>query len=178
VTGADKKPGKAGSPGLAPADEGADGNPEQATGLLVSTFYLRNGLFALDTALVEEVVRLRRTTRVAHAPDCVMGIMNLRGKIITVLDLAQMLHLGKTTPGDDSRLYVVRDGDSIAGLLVDRAADVVELDPNRLEAAPTNVREAEGRFFKGIARVSDRLIAVLDVDAVIAMEDPEETESS
>lgn len=163
---------------LASVDEGMDSKPEQASGLLVSTFYLRNGLFALDTALVEEVVRLRRTTRVAHAPDCVIGIMNLRGKIITVLDLAHMLHLGKTIPGDDSRLYVVRDGDSIAGLLVDRAADVVELEPNALEPAPSNVRAAEGRFFKGIARVADRLIAVLDIDAVLSMEDFEGTESS
>ena len=163
---------------FAPGDEGPGGKTEQATGLLVSTFYLRNGLFALDTALVEEVVRLRRTTRVAHAPECVIGIMNLRGKIITVLDLAHMLHLGRTTPGEDSRLYVVRDGDSIAGLLVDRAADVVELDPNALEPSPTNVREAEGRFFKGIARISDRLIAVLDIEAVLAIEEWERAEVS
>jgi len=148
----------------------AEGEPDGQAQLLVSTFYLRDALFALDTGLVEEVVRLRRTTRVARAPGYVLGIMNLRGKIVTVLDLAEILQLEKTTAGEESRLYIVRDGDGLAGLLVDRAADVIELDSAALEPPPASVRGAEGRFFQGIARAGGPLVAVLDLAAVLSLE--------
>lgn len=147
-----------------------EGKPDGQEPLLVSTFYLRDALFALDTALVEEVVRLRRTTRVARAPGYVLGIMNLRGKIVTVLDLAAILQLGKTAAAEDSRLYIVRDGDGLAGLLVDRSADVIELDGTALEPPPASVRGTEGRFFRGIARAGGHLVAVLDLSAVLSLE--------
>ena len=148
----------------------AEANPDDLSSLLVTTFYVRDALFALDTALVEEVVRPRRTTRVAHSPGYVLGIMNLRGKIVTVLDLAQILQLGKTTIGEDSRLYIVPDGDGMAGLLVDRVADVIEVDARALEPLPASVRGAEGRFLRGIARTGKRLVTVLDASAVLALE--------
>lgn len=138
--------------------------------LLVSTFYVNGVLFALDTARVEEVVRPRRTTRVAHSPACVLGIMNLRGKIVAVLDLAQILQLGKTTVTDDSRLYIVQDRDGIAGLLVDQAADVIELDAAALEPPPSGVGASETRLLRGIARAGGRLVTVLDDAAVLAAE--------
>jgi len=142
--------------------------------LLVSTFCLGNGVYALDTALVEEVVRLRRTTRVPHAPAYVLGVMNLRGKIVTVLDLGQILELGKTTADEDSRLYIVRDGDGTTGLLVDRAADVVELDGGAMEPLPASVRELQSRLFRGMARAAGRLIAMLDAAAVLSLDLPKE----
>jgi len=138
--------------------------------LLVSTFYVNGVLFALDTALVEEVVRPRRTTRVAHSPACVLGIMNLRGKIVAVLDLAQILKLGKSAITDDSRLYIVADRDGTAGLLVDQAADVLELDSRSLEPTPASVSGAESRFLRGIARANGRLVSILDTAAILAAE--------
>jgi purine-binding chemotaxis protein CheW len=154
-----------------PAVSGAVEDLVQAGGAsaIISTFYIDGALFGLDTAMVEEVVRPRRITRVAYSPDYVLGIMNLRGNIVTVLDLAQVLKLGKTSVTDDSRLYIVRDGDGIAGLMVDRAADVMELDAGALEAAG-GVRGPESRFLKGITRSGDRLVTVLDVAAVLATE--------
>jgi purine-binding chemotaxis protein CheW len=138
--------------------------------LLVSSFYLKGVLFALDTALVEEVVRPRRTTRVAHSPEYVLGIMNLRGKIVTVLDLAQILQLGKTATRDESRLYIVQDRDGSAGLLVDEAADVIGLDVGALEPPPSSVGGSQSRFLRGIARAGGRLVTVLDAAAVLTAE--------
>lgn len=151
-----------------PVSAEAGGDPPAA--LLVSTFYMKGALFALDTAEVEEVVRPRKTTRVAHSPEYVLGIMNLRGSIVTVLDLAQILRLGKTPASDDARLYIVSDGDGTAGLMVDRAAEVIELDAALLEAPPAGVCGAEGRFLRGIARTGGRLVAVLNATAVLATE--------
>lgn len=157
-----------------PAVSGAVVAPVAANGdgpapMIISTFYIHGALFGLDTAMVEEVVRPRRMTRVAYSPDSVLGIMNLRGNIVTVLDLAQLLKLGETSVTDDSRLYIVRDGDGIAGLMVDRAADVMELDAGALEVA-SGVRGLESRFLKGITRSADRLVTVLDLAAVLETE--------
>ncbi len=143
---------------------------EGARALLVSTFYVNGVLFALDTALVEEVVRPRRTTRVAHSPGYVLGIMNLRGKIVAVLDLAQILQLGKSELGEESRLYIVQDRDGTAGLLVDRAAEVIELDERALDPPPSSVTGSQSRFMRGIAHAGGRLVTVLDAAAILAAE--------
>ncbi|HTS74983.1 MAG TPA: chemotaxis protein CheW [Bryobacteraceae bacterium] len=149
---------------------GAEATEPGQSSLLVSTFYVNGVLFALDTALVEEVVRPRRTTRVPHSPAHVLGIMNLRGKIVAVLDLARILELGKSELSDDSRLYIVPDRDGTAGLLVDRAAEVIELDESALEPAPSSVGASQNRFLRGIARAGGRLVTVLDAAAILAAE--------
>jgi purine-binding chemotaxis protein CheW len=140
-----------------------------AVPLTVTTFQIDGALFGLDAAIVEEVVRPRRTTRVAYSPSYVLGIMNLRGNIVTVLDLAQILNLGKATLTDESRLYIVRDGDGTAGLMVDRAAEVIELDAASLEPA-AGAGAGASRFLKGIARSGNRLVTVLNAGAVLAAE--------
>lgn len=138
--------------------------------ILLSTFYVNGVLFALDTAVVEEVVRLRRTTRVAHSPAYFLGIMNLRGKLISVLDLAQILRVGRCQITADSRLYIVPDHDGAAGLAVDQAADVVELDAVELEPPPSSMPPSESRFVRGVARAQGRLVTVLDPAAILSAE--------
>jgi len=152
----------------APPSTDAEAAPRTAGVLLATSFYLRGALCALDTAIVEEVVRLRRTTAVPHAPAYVLGVMNLRGKIVSVIDLARKVELGATEPGEESRVYIVREREELVGLLVDRAADVIELEADRLEPPPANVRGIEGRFFRGIGRAGGRLVAVLDPAAVLS----------
>ncbi|HUI55918.1 MAG TPA: chemotaxis protein CheW [Bryobacteraceae bacterium] len=146
------------------------GDPEESGTLLATTFYLHDALCALDASLVEEVVRLRRTTPVPHAPEYLLGVMNLRGKIVSVIDLARKLELGAAEPGEKSRVYIVRDRSELVGLLVDCAAEVIEFDAAGLEPPPANVRGVEGRFLRGVARAGGRLAAVLDADAVLASE--------
>jgi purine-binding chemotaxis protein CheW len=144
------------------------GEPE-GTALLATAFYLAGRLFALDAASVEEVVRLRRTTPVPHAPPDVVGVMNLRGKIVSVIDLALKLAIPGSQRTEESRVYMLRDGGELVGLLVDRAAEVIELDREGLEAPPANLG-AESRFLRGVARAGDRLVAVLDEGAVLGRE--------
>jgi len=146
------------------------GTTEESGQLLATTFDLRGALCALDASLVEEVVRRRRTTAVAHAPAYVMGVMNLRGKIVSVIDLGRKLDLGPAVPDEESRVYIVRERSELVGLLVDRAADVVEMDVAALEAPPANVPGVQSRFIRGIGRAGSRLAAVLDASAVLSNE--------
>jgi purine-binding chemotaxis protein CheW len=130
--------------------------------LLVSTFLLRGALCGVETHVVEEVVRLQSVTRVARAPEYVLGIVNLRGRIVTVIDLARKLGLGSVDPGSEARLYIVQAHSESVGLLVDRAVDVAELHRHSLERPPANVSGADGRFFRWIGRVNGRVVAILD----------------
>jgi purine-binding chemotaxis protein CheW len=145
-------------------------NGENAGVLLAAAFYLRGALCALDASLVEEVVRMRHTTPVPHAPGYLLGVMNLRGKIVSVIDLGRKLELGAADPAEESRVYIVRDRSELVGLLVDRAADVIELDAAGLEPPPANVPGVQGRFLRGIARAGGRLAAVLDPATVLSGE--------
>ena len=142
--------------------------PGTSPPLLATSFYVCGALCAVDASIVEEVVRLRHITPVPHAPDYLMGVMNLRGKIVSVIDLARKLDLGATEPGEESRVYIVRDRSELVGLLVERAADVIELDGGALEPSPANVRGVESRFVLGIGRSGGRLAALLDPAAVLS----------
>lgn len=141
---------------------------EKAAGTkLLATFVLRHALCAFDASRVQEVIRLGVVTPVRHAPSEVAGVINLRGRIVTLLDLAQILGFGKAEPGRESRIFIVEDRGEFLGLLVDRAAEVVEIDPNAEEPVPANTPPAQARFFTGVQRANGRVIAILDLQAVL-----------
>ena len=139
--------------------------------ILISTFFLGDAAFGLDTAQVQEVVRVGDITPVHHAPGFVVGVMNLRGRISTVIDLSIKLELDKARTGVDNRIFIVDWEGEQMGLLVDRVADAIALDRADLKPAPENVRGIQGRQFKGVFQVEGRLIALLDTAAGLDVED-------
>src|SRR2546427_11715560 len=87
--------------------------------VLLATFRVRHALCALDAAAVQEVIRLGLLTPVRHSPAEVCGIVNLRGKIVTVLDLGLRLGLPKIVPNTESRIFIMEDRNEVIGRLVD-----------------------------------------------------------
>jgi len=136
--------------------------------VLLATFYVRDALCALDAAGIQEVIRLGPLTPVRHAPPDVAGIFNLRGKIVTILDLGQRLGFPRAIPSGDSRIFIMEHHNEFVGLLVDRVDDVVEVDRDQCEPSPANVSAGQGRFFQGVYRAESRTIAVLDPGPVLA----------
>src|SRR5579862_2871601 len=94
--------------------------------VLLATFFVRDALCALDAAGVQEVIRLGPITPVRYAPEEVLGIVNLRGKIITIVDLGLRLGFARAVSGADSRIFIIEDHHEFLGLLVDRVDEVVE----------------------------------------------------
>jgi purine-binding chemotaxis protein CheW len=138
--------------------------------MLISTFYLGEAAFGLDTAHIQEVVRVGDITPVHHAPEFVVGIMNLRGRIATVIDLGVKLDLDRAPTGADNRIFIVDWQGEQIGLLVDRVADAGSVDRADLKPPPENVRGVQGRLFQGVFPVDGRLIALLDTAAVLDIE--------
>jgi purine-binding chemotaxis protein CheW len=136
--------------------------------VLLATFYVRHALCALDAAGIQEVIRLGPLTPVRHAPAEIAGIVNLRGKIVTILDLGLRLGFPPASPSRESRVFIIEDRNEFVGLLVDRVDEVVETDPAQWGALPSNLGVLQARFFHGVCRIGDRVIALLEPSQVMA----------
>jgi purine-binding chemotaxis protein CheW len=140
---------------------------ENAPETLFAAFSVREGRYALGAAGIQEVIRLGPLTRVRHAPAEVAGIMNLRGKIVTVVDLGLRLGLPKALYGNDSRILIVESRGEFIGLLVDQVDDVMEVEPGEWEPLPANLSAGQARFFQGVCRDKGRVISILDADRIL-----------
>ncbi len=136
--------------------------------VLLATFFVRDALCALDAAGVQEVIRLGPVTPVAYAPDEVVGIVNLRGRIVTIVDLGLRLGFPQHVAGGDSRIFIIEDRNEFIGLLVDRVDEVVEVESGNWQAPPANVNWGQARFFKGVCRAGGRVITLLDAGHILA----------
>ena len=138
----------------------------------IVSFWLRGQLFALPIERVRETIALgkRPITRVFQTPDFVLGIVNLRGTILAVLDLGRYLGLGRGSTGETSRVLVV-EGEALrksAGLLVDAIAPWQTMSPQALLPPPPTLRGERAACVRGVIMQTDeRPLTLLDVDAVI-----------
>jgi purine-binding chemotaxis protein CheW len=136
--------------------------------VLLATFFVRDALCALDATGVQEVIRLGPVTPVRYAPEAVLGIVNLRGKIVTIVDLGLRLGLPRAVPGIDSRVFIIEDQGEFIGLLVDRVDEVVEIEGDRWQPPPANVNWGQAQFFKGVCRDRGRVITLVDAGQILA----------
>jgi purine-binding chemotaxis protein CheW len=145
--------------------------PAADDALLVATFLLGNAAFGIGAAQVQEVVRLGEITPVHHAPPYVVGIRNLRGRIVTVIDLRVRLDLGTMEAGADSRILIVDWQGEPIGLLVDSVADTISVNMADIAPPPPNVHGIQSRNLRGVCRSGERLVALLDPSPVLQVDD-------
>ena len=133
------------------------------------TFYVDDLFFGVDVQEVQEVFRFEPMTRVPLAPSVVRGLINLRGQIVTALDLRRRLGL-RPRPADARPLnVVVRTNDGPVSLLVDEIGDVVEVSPDRFEAPPETTRGIARQLISGVYKLDERLLLVLDTEKSVAV---------
>jgi purine-binding chemotaxis protein CheW len=137
----------------------------------LATFYVGNGICGMDILKVQEINKLMQMTKVPQAPDYVLGILNLRGQIVTIIDLGKKLGLGDTDITDDPRNIIVNSSGGHVGLLVKKIGDVVAADMSKLERAPANMSGIQGEYFMGVYKTKTYLIGILDVDKVLRIDD-------
>ena len=131
------------------------------------TFFVDNIFLAIDVLQVQEVIRFQEMTRVPTAPGVVRGLINLRGQIVTAIDLRQRLDL-PAAPQDHRPInVVVRTDDGAVSLLVDEIGDVLELDDQAREAPPETIPPVIRDVIEGIYHLKKRLLLVLDPDRVV-----------
>ena len=141
--------------------------PQAGEDLLIAAFHLGDGVFGLDTTLIQEVVMVGELTPVRHAPEYVAGIRNLRGRIITVMDLSVRLGLGSVEIGPESRILIADWKGEPIGLLVDQVADAIPVEAGDLQPAPPNLHGVQMQKLQGVFHSGERLAALLDLAAVL-----------
>ncbi len=152
-----------------------------------ATFFIEGSLFGIDVLLVREINRNLDITTVDEAPPCIAGLLNLRGQIVTVLDLSVKLGLEKRTIGERSRCIVLKTNaelenhraqgfrlpktsDDIIGLLADDIGDMVQIQDGETEPPPANLGSIDGRFLAGVVTLDHNLMATLKMDEILAVE--------
>lgn len=133
------------------------------------TFYLDGLFFGVDVENVQEVIRYQEMTGVPLASPVVRGLINLRGQIVTALDLRERLALPARPDGQLPMNVVVRDEDGAVSLLVDEIGDILEVDEELFERPPENLSGVARELIKGAYKVDGRLLLTLDVDRAVAL---------
>ena len=133
----------------------------------LATFFVGDALCGMDILKIQEINKHLEMTKVPQAPDYVMGILNLRGQIVTVIDLSKKLCLPSAEMDEDSRNVIVNTGNEYVGLFVDRISDVVTAYRERIEQPPANIGGVQGKFFEGVFKTENSLIGILDIDEVL-----------
>ena len=136
----------------------------------LATFFLSREEYGVDVRLVQEIIRVTEITPVPRAPDSIKGVINLRGRIIPVIDLKKKLGLGDTDLGRRARIVVVKLRDRLVGLLVDAASQVLKVPVSSIDPAPDAVVEIAADYIRGVAKLPDRLIILMDLHKILSLE--------
>jgi purine-binding chemotaxis protein CheW len=144
----------------------------------LATFFLGREEYGVDVRLVQEIIRVTEITQVPRAPEFIKGVINLRGRIIPVVDLKRKLRLGDVEVLRQSRIVVVKIKERLIGLLVDGASQVLKVPVSTIEAAPDEVTEIDASAIRGVAKLTGRLIILMDLNKTLALELREEADEA
>jgi purine-binding chemotaxis protein CheW len=136
----------------------------------LASFFVGEALCGMDILKVQEINKLIEMTRVPQAPEYVLGILNLRGEIVTIIDLGKKLGLKSTKISEKTRNIIVNSNGEHIGLMVEQISDVVQAKFEKIEAPPANIGGVQGKYFTGVLKTKDRLIGILDVGKVLEEE--------
>jgi len=139
------------------------------------TLYLDKLLFGVELKGVQEVIRSLEMTKVPLAPGVVSGLINLRGQIVTAVDLRRRLELDPAPPGMLAMNVVVRSDDGAVRLLVDEIGDVVEGTETTFEPPPETLRGSVRAMILGVHKLNGQLMHVLDIEKACQMTEVAET---
>jgi|SRR5690606_25252305 purine-binding chemotaxis protein CheW len=135
------------------------------------TFRLGDEIYGVNVMQVQEVLRISEIAPVPGAPNYVVGIINLRGNVVTVIDTRTRFGLLPKEPDDASRIVVIEADDQVIGILVDSVAEVVELRASEIESPPSVGNEDSTRYIHGVTSYNGGLLILVDLNQFLNDED-------
>jgi len=146
--------------------------------LQVVGFRIGNETFGVRIASVREIVRVPEITTVPSAPDTVEGVINLRGKIIPVMDLRKRFGHVDMQPDKKNRILVVELQNKLIGLIVNAASEVLKIPPSEIEAPGSVFADGESSYVTGVGKLKGRLIILLDVSKLLRQQEVKRLEEA
>lgn len=130
-------------------------------------FHLSKETFGIDIAKVWEIITLQAITKVPHTASFIEGIINLRGKVIPVLDLRRRFGLPSVEENRSMRIVVIEIEGNTLGMIVDGVSEVLRINSEIVEATPPAISNVDSDYLEGVAKLEDRLIILLNLDKVL-----------
>ncbi len=140
------------------------------------TFRLGEETYGVNVMQVQEVLRITEIAPVPGSPDYVVGIINLRGNVVTVIDTRKRFGLYPKDSDDSSRIVIIEAEDQVIGILVDSVAEVVELRSSEIESAPNVGNEESSRYIQGVTSRNGELLILVDLNRFPSDEEKAELE--
>ena len=131
-------------------------------------FDLADEGYGVDISAVREIIRLQEITQVPRTPEFVEGVINLRGKVIPVIDLRKRFGVTVEAESQDNRIVVVDIGDQDIGVIVDAVKEVLRIPTDSVEPPASVITTAGSDYLLGIAKLDSRLIILLDLQKVLS----------
>jgi purine-binding chemotaxis protein CheW len=136
--------------------------------LQLVSFKIGEEEFGIDILTVQEINRMLQITKVPNTPEFIEGVINLRGRIIPVLDLRVKLGMTKKSHGKNTRIVVVNLNDRTIGFIVDEVSEVLRIPKNITETPPDLVGGVNSDYITSIGKLEDRLLILLDLDKILS----------
>jgi purine-binding chemotaxis protein CheW len=138
------------------------------------TFKLERETYGINVTQVREVLRMTDIAPVPGAPNYVLGIINLRGNVVTVMDARKRLNLPSVETDDASRIVIIEVDGQEVGILVDSVAEVVDLPSSAIEPAPTVGNDESSRYIQGVTSRDGQLLILVDLNKLLTQEEMQE----
>lgn len=135
------------------------------------TFRLENESYGINVMQVQEVLRYTEIAPVPGAPNYVLGIINLRGNVVTVIDTRQRFGLPTADTTDQTRIVIIEAENQVVGILVDAVAEVVYLRQSEIETTPNVGNEESAKFIQGVCHKNDELLILVDLEKLMSDEE-------
>jgi purine-binding chemotaxis protein CheW len=135
------------------------------------TFRLEGETYGINVMQVQEVLRVTEIAPVPGAPDYVMGIINLRGNVVSVLDTRKRFGLRPKEGDDSTRIIIIESDSQIIGMMVDSVTEVVDVQRAMIESAPNIGNEENSRYINGVVSQDASLLILVDLDSLLTNEE-------
>ena len=149
---------------------------EDSTNLV--TFRLGSGEYAIDIMQAKEIIKMEKITLIPNAPDFVEGVINLRGNIIPIIDLKKRFNLEEIEGDKNTGIIIVKIEDVDMGIIIDSISKVVSISNSDIQPPPPMLSGIGQKYIKGVGKLEDKLLVVLDLEKLFTTDEEEETEST
>lgn len=138
------------------------------------TFRLDNEIYGINVTQVREVLRITEIAPVPGAPDYVLGIINLRGNVVTVMDTRKRLNIAQMEMTDSTRIVIIEVDGQEVGILVDSVAEVVDIKQSAIDTAPNVGNDDASRYIQGVTSMEGTLLILVDLNKLLTDEELQE----
>jgi purine-binding chemotaxis protein CheW len=135
------------------------------------TFRLDGEIYGIKVMQVQEVLRVSEIAPVPGSPDYVMGIINLRGNVVTVIETRKRFGLAQGEIDDSSRIVIIESDENVIGMLVDSVAEVVDLKRSEIESSPNVGNDESAKYIEGVATHNNNLLILVDINKLLSTEE-------